>query len=152
MTHIAYIALTPNGAEIAQKLKSHFGGQIISKSGKLLEADIFVDNIKVKIAELFSQKTVIIGICSMAILTRSIAPKLQNKHDEPPVIAIDDKASHIIPLVGGHSQASTLGSGVDIALKCANILGAKAVITTAGDQHFGISLDTPPSGYTLTNP
>ena len=143
MSKIAYIALSPNGVEIAGKLQNHFGGEIFTKTD---------GSVTVKIADLFTQKYVIIGICSAAILIRSIATKLDNKHNEPPVIAIDDLGQNIIPLIGGHSQASTLGSAVEIAKKCAEILGADAIITTAGDANFNIALDNPPNGYVLTNP
>lgn len=142
MSKIAYIALTPNGVEIAQKLQNHFGGEIYTKSDA---------PIKPKIADLFAQKYVIIGICSAAILIRSIVPNLQDKHNEPPVIAIDDLGQNVIPLIGGHSQASPLGSAIEIAHKCAKILDATAIITTAGDQNFKIALDKPPKGYVLAN-
>ncbi len=151
MNKIAYIALTPAGVKIAKKLKSHYAGNIISKSEKPLDADLFVDDIKAEIARLFANKTTIIGICSAAILVRSIAPLLQNKQDEPAVIAIDDLAEHVVPLIGGHSS-STLGNGVEIAQKCAKIIGGESIITTAGDKNFNIALDSPPKGYTLSNP
>lgn len=143
MSQIAYIALTPNGQKIAQKLQDHFGGEIYTKNDA---------PIRKKIAQLFAQKKVVIGICSAAILIRSIAAELKSKHDEPPVIAIDDQGKNIVPLIGGHSQASPLGSAVEIAQKCATILGANAIITTAGDQNFNIALDNPPQAYTLANP
>lgn len=142
MPKIAYIALTPNGEKIAAKLAHHFGGEIYTKSvGKITD----------KIAELFDKKYVVIGICSAAILIRSVAPLLKNKHDEPPVIAIDDLGQNVVPLLGGHSQASTLGSAVEIAQQCAKLLNAQAIITTAGDKNFGLALDKPPTGYVLTN-
>ncbi|MGL1920986.1 MAG: precorrin-3B C(17)-methyltransferase [Hyphomicrobiales bacterium] len=142
MSKIAFIALTSNGRAIAQKLQAHFGGEIYTKSDA---------KITDKIASLFAQKYVIIGICSAAILIRAVAPKLQNKHDEPPVIAIDDLGQNIIPLIGGHSQASQLGSAVNIAEQCAKLLKAKAIITTAGDKNFNIALDNPPQGFLLAN-
>ncbi len=142
MTKIAFITLTPNGVKIAKKLQNHFGGEIITKKGgKVTE----------QIAELFRQKYVIIGICSTAILIRAVASCLHNKHDEPPVIAIDENCENIIPLLGGHSRASKLGSAVEIAQQCAKLLQARTVITTAGDKKFGIALDNPPNGYCLTN-
>lgn len=143
MSKIAYIILSPNGEQIAHKLQIHFGGEIFSKNDVPITA---------KIADLFAKKYVIIGICSAAILIRSIAAQLDQKHSEPPVIAIDDLGQNVIPLIGGHSQISSHGSGVEIAQKCAHILNANAIITTAGDQNFSIALDNPPSGYTLTNP
>ncbi|PCI88133.1 MAG: precorrin-3B C(17)-methyltransferase [Hyphomicrobiales bacterium] len=143
MSKIAYIALSPNGEQIAGKLQNHFGGEIFTTNNS---------PIKAKIASLFGEKYVIIGICSAAILIRSIAGQLDHKHDEPPVIAIDDLGQNIVPLIGGHSQISSHGSGVEIAKKCAQILGANAIITTAGDQNFNIALDSPPRGYRLTNP
>lgn len=142
MPTIAYIALSPNGLTIAAKLQNNFGGEIVTKTN---------GNIKQIIAKLFAQKTVIIGICSAAILIRSLASELDNKTDEPPVIAIDELGQNIIPLLGGHSQVSPLGSAVEISQKCAQILGANAIITTAGDVNFGIALDNPPTGYILAN-
>ncbi|MCJ8323270.1 MAG: precorrin-3B C(17)-methyltransferase [Rhizobiales bacterium] len=142
MPAIAYIALSPNGLNIAAKLQKHFGGEIMTKSD---------GNIKQIIGRLFAQKTAIIGICSAGILIRSVAGELGDKTDEPPVIAIDELGQNIVALLGGHSQISALGSAVEITQKCAQILGANAIITTAGDVSFGIALDNPPAGYILVN-
>ncbi len=75
-----------------------------------------------------------------------MAPVLGDKTSEPPVIAVAEDGSAVVPLLGGHHGANAL------ARLIADALGVPAAITTAGDNRFGIALDMPPPGWTLANP
>lgn len=95
---------------------------------------------------LFADGTPIIGVCAAGILIRALAPLLADKRTEPPVLAVAEDGSAVVPLLGGHHGANAL------ARHLADGLGAAAAVTTAGDQHFGLALDEPPPGWRLANP
>ena len=71
---------------------------------------------------------------------------LVDKRVEPPLIAIPDDGSTVIPLLGGHHGANRLAKEIAAALE------AHAAVTTAGDVSLGIALDAPPPGWRLANP
>ncbi len=85
----------------------------------------------------------IVGVCSSAILIRTLALHLSDKTQEPPVLAVAEDGSSVVPLLGGHRGANAL------ARKLAAALDGTAAITTAGDVRFGIALDAPPQGWSL---
>lgn len=97
------------------------------------------------VSELFSQGHPIIGICAAGILIRSLAPLLCDKRAEPPVIAIAEDGSAVVPLLGGLNGAN------DLARQIAKVLQVQAAITTTGDLRFQTALLAPPSGYRLLN-
>ena len=97
------------------------------------------------VSELFSKGHPIIGICAAGILIRSLAPLLSEKRSEPPVLAIAEDGSAIVPLLGGLNGAN------DLARAIATVLKVQPAITTTGDLRFQISLLSPPQGYRLLN-
>ena len=98
------------------------------------------------VRELFAQGTAIVGICAAGILIRTIAPLLTNKWQEPPVIAIAEDGSAVVPLLGGLQGVN------DLARQIAVMLNVAPAITTTGDIRFRTALLSPPSGYRLVNP
>ncbi|HRW13885.1 precorrin-3B C(17)-methyltransferase [Amaricoccus sp.] len=88
----------------------------------------------------------VIGLCAAGILIRSLAPVLASKADEPPVLAVAEDGSAVVPLLGGHHGAN------DLARRIAQALGSLPAITTAGDLALGVALDAPPPGWRLENP
>jgi cobalt-precorrin 5A hydrolase/precorrin-3B C17-methyltransferase len=95
---------------------------------------------------LFAAGTPIVGVMAAGALIRILAPRLSDKHIEPPVLAVADDGSAVVPLLGGHH------GGNDLARVIAAALDVKAAVTTAGDVRFGVALDQPPQGYVLVNP
>jgi cobalt-precorrin 5A hydrolase/precorrin-3B C17-methyltransferase len=77
---------------------------------------------------------------------RALAPLLDDKHAEPPVVAVAEDGSVAVPLLGGHHGANA------IARLLAEAVGGVAAITTAGDLRLGLALDDPPSGWRIANP
>src|SRR5438067_5925103 len=98
------------------------------------------------IAELFAAGRPIVGLCASGILIRAVAPLIDNKRAEPPVVALAEDGSVAVPLLGGHH------GGNAIARALAAALGGVAAITTAGDLRLGIALDEPPPGWRIANP
>jgi len=75
-----------------------------------------------------------------------VAPLVQNKKIDPPVIALADDGSCVVPLLGGHRGGNAL------AERIAKLLEIDASVTTAGDRRFGFALDDPPTGWRLGDP
>jgi cobalt-precorrin 5A hydrolase len=73
---------------------------------------------------------------STGIVVRVIAPLIQNKTEDPAVVAIDDQGQHAISLLSGH-----LGGANALTLQVAEIIGARPVITTATDVNMRPAID-----------
>jgi cobalt-precorrin 5A hydrolase/precorrin-3B C17-methyltransferase len=98
------------------------------------------------VASLFAAGRPIVGFCAAGILVRAVAPLLNDKTREPPLVAVSADGMHVVPLLGGHRGANALAR--EIAAK----LGGTAAVTTAGDSALGLSLDEPPPGWRIANP
>jgi cobalt-precorrin 5A hydrolase/precorrin-3B C17-methyltransferase len=93
--------------------------------------------------ELYQQGTPIIALCAAGIVIRTLAPLLLEKGAEPPVLAVAEDGSAVVPLLGG------LGGVNVIAREVAAHLEVAPAITTSGELRFGTCLLNPPLGYAL---
>ncbi|MGE3874005.1 MAG: precorrin-3B C(17)-methyltransferase [Parvibaculaceae bacterium] len=96
--------------------------------------------------DLFGDGRPIVALCASGIVIRALAPVLDDKRQEPPVLALAEDGSSVIPLLGGHHGAN------ELARKIASVTGGHAAITTASDLRLGAALDDPPQGWVLANP
>ncbi len=93
--------------------------------------------------QLYQQDTPIIALCAAGIVIRTLAPVLLEKGVEPPVLAVAEDGSAVVPLLGG------LGGVNVMAREIAAALNTAAAITTSGELRFGTCLLNPPTGYAL---
>ncbi|MBL6427371.1 MAG: precorrin-3B C(17)-methyltransferase [Maritimibacter sp.] len=140
------LCLNRSGEAVAHRIAGALGAQVHGREGRVDKADAFFPNALDHARDLFAAGTPIIGVCAAGILIRAVAPILADKRTEPPVVAVSDDGGVAIPLLGGHRGANRL------AREIADLLGAKAAVTTAGDVALGVALDVPPAGYRLANP
>nr|WP_216670486.1 precorrin-3B C(17)-methyltransferase [Microcoleus asticus] len=132
---------------IAQKISAHFpGSQIYGLIDRTSNTDINFSNFGETLRELFATETPIIGICAAGIIIRTLAPLLSDKRAEPPVLAVAEDGSAVVPLLGGLHGVN------DLAREIAAALGVQPAITTTGDIRFRTALLSPPQGYYLANP
>ncbi|MEB0079306.1 precorrin-3B C(17)-methyltransferase [Pseudomonas sp. CCI3.2] len=96
-----------------------------------------------RLRQLYQQGTPIIALCAAGIVIRTLAPLLLEKGAEPPVLAVAEDGSAVVPLLGG------LGGVNIMAREIAQGLNVAAAITTSGELRFGTCLLNPPSGYAL---
>ena len=75
-------------------------------------------------------------IMATGIVVRMIAPLLESKESDPAVVVMDDAGKFAISLLSGH-----LGGANELAERCAFVIGARAVITTATDTNGLPSFD-----------
>lgn len=94
---------------------------------------------------LYRSGTPIIALCAAGIVIRSLAPALQEKGAEPPVLAVAEDGSAVVPLLGGLAGVNRLAREIAAALEVA------PAITTSGELRFGTCLLEPPPGYALAD-
>ena len=142
----AIIILGEKSIAIARQIQLVIPNAIIyGLASRTQTADCQYEKFSKTVGELFSQGHPIIGICAAGILIRSLAPLLSDKRAEPPVIAIAEDGSAVVPLLGG------LNGTNEIARAIAEVLKVQPAITTTGDIRFQTSLLSPPSNYRLLN-
>ncbi|CAK0770793.1 cobalt-precorrin 5A hydrolase / precorrin-3B C17-methyltransferase [Azospirillaceae bacterium] len=98
------------------------------------------------IRDFFARDVPIVAFCASGIIIRSLAPLLHNKRAEPPVLAVAEDGSAVVPLLGGLRGVNMLARRIGEAL---SVLPA---ITTTGEIRFRSALEHPPVGYVLRNP
>ena len=140
------MCLSRSGEPTAHRVASALNAPLHGREGRVDKADTFFPNALDHARMLFQAGHPVIGVCAAGILVRAVAPVLADKRSEPPVIAIPDDGSTVIPLLGGHHGANRL------AKQIAEVLESHAAVTTAGDVSLGIALDEPPEGWRLANP
>ncbi|MEG4005758.1 precorrin-3B C(17)-methyltransferase [Microcoleus sp. Pol11C1] len=143
----AIVILGQNSLSLAKKISAHFpGSQIYGLIDRTSNTDINFSNFGETLRELFATETPIIAICAAGIIIRTLAPLLSDKRAEPPVLAVAEDGSAVVPLLGGLHGVN------DLAREIAAALGVQPSITTTGDIRFRTALLSPPQGYYLANP
>jgi cobalt-precorrin 5A hydrolase/precorrin-3B C17-methyltransferase len=140
----AIIALSESGAALARRIQAILhAGEVLGLEGRVAECDRSFSNVSAILHDVFSAGRPIIGICATGILIRTLAPFLISKEEDPPVLAVAEDASVVVPLLGGHHGANAL------AARLVEALGGVAALTTASDVMLRVPLDTPPAGWRL---
>ena len=119
---IAVIQISEAGKDIAFLLQRELGAKIISrqyvgKQWKDFDAFVFIG--------------------AMGICVRTIAPYIQDKHEDPAVVCVDSMGLNAISVLSGH-----IGGANDLAREVASLIGAREVITTQSDNAGLWALDT----------
>lgn len=140
--------LGPAGAELGRRLRQALPGAELHGPRRRPAADWdeTFERAGPHIGGLFAAGRPIIGLCASGILIRAVAPLIDDKRAEPPVVAVAADGSSAVPLLGGHHGANRLARAV------AEIAGGIAAITTASDLRLGLALDEPPPGWRIDDP
>ncbi|CAI8892541.1 cobalt-precorrin 5A hydrolase / precorrin-3B C17-methyltransferase [Pseudomonas sp. IT-P253] len=139
------IVILGNGSlATARVIQQLYPGALIHGLAERVEgADRIYREFGATLRELYQQDTPIIALCAAGIVIRTLAPLLLEKGAEPPVLAVAEDGSAVVPLLGG------LGGVNVMAREIAATLDVTAAITTSGELRFGTCLLNPPSGYAL---
>jgi len=146
MTHStpAIVILGQGALATARRLQQVYpGAQIHGLSGRVEGADQTYSEFGATLRELYQQDTPIIALCAAGIVIRTLAPLLLEKGVEPPVLAVAEDGSAVVPLLGGLGGVNVMAREIAVALEVA------AAITTSGELRFGTCLLNPPGGYAL---
>lgn len=132
------ITLTVGGAELADRIRSHFPEADIHLPEKLEHAGhiCIKDKFSDHIAKIFYEYDALIFIMASGIVVRAVAPLLKSKTEDPAVLVLDEKGKFVISLVSGH-----IGGGNEAARTIASAIGAQPVITTASDVNGLAAVD-----------
>ena len=145
MNAAAIIVLGQTSVPLARQIMTAIPATLYGLSDRTSDVDVNFTNFGDTLRSLFVQGTPIIGICAAGILIRTLAPLLSDKRVEPPVIAVAEDGSAVVPLLGGLNGAN------DLARLIATALHVSPAITTTGDLRFRTPLLSPPTGYRLAN-
>jgi cobalt-precorrin 5A hydrolase len=147
---IAIYAITLNGAKQAQRLQRAlpFADIFVAETGHEHCPDAAL--LTLPLAQFMSPKFSLydchICIFATGIVSRIIAPLLQDKRHDPAVVCIDDQGQFAIPMLSGHR-----GGANAMAQRVGKILQATPVVTTASDAANTLSVDMlgNPFGWAL---
>ncbi len=109
MGDVAIITFQRNLA-VAERIKEFTGGEIIPYSEEAFKKAFEHDSV--------------IAIMAVGIAVRKIAPLVQDKWSDPPVVVVDSGLNFAVPVLGGHHGANELARRL-------GGLGTVPVITTA---------------------
>lgn len=121
------------------------GATVYGLAGRVSGADVSYENFGNTLRELYELDTPLVALCAAGIVIRALSPLLQNKRTEPPVLAVAEDGSAVVPLLGGLRGVNVLARQIAAALEVA------PAITTTGELRFGTCLINPPEGYSLRN-
>ncbi|TVR10000.1 MAG: precorrin-3B C(17)-methyltransferase, partial [Phormidium sp. GEM2.Bin31] len=143
---VAIVVLNQRSVSLARQVAQDCAdGVIYGLDRRTRGVDVSFSEFGPTLRSLFEQGTPIIGICAAGILIRTLAPLLGNKGEDPPVLAIAEDGSTVVPLLGGLQGVN------DLARRIAQVLQVPAAITASGEIRFRTTLLSPPPGYRLLN-
>ncbi len=97
---------------------------------------IYDGPLRPQVGPIFERFDQIVLFVSVGAVVRLIAPHLKSKEADPGVLAVDDEARFVIPVLSGH-----VGGANAFAEELAALLGATPVITTASEVGNTIAVD-----------
>lgn len=146
-TSPAIVILSEAALPMARRIAEAIGGEVHGHDRRITESvDATFTDTGQHLGGLFQNGRPIVALMAAGAVIRLLAPQLQDKQNEPPVLAVAEDGSAVVPLLGGHH------GGNDLAREIASAIQGFAAITTAGDLRFGVALDQPPEGWVLANP
>jgi cobalt-precorrin 5A hydrolase len=147
---IKILALTPQGAALARRLREGLAGASVllpeAQAGE--PGDLTFSRLADVFRAAFEKRQDLVCVMAAGIVVRGVAPFLQGKDTDPAVVVVDEAGRFAISLLSGH-----LGGANELARRVAEVLGGAAVITTATDVRGLPALDTlaVAQGLTIEN-
>jgi cobalt-precorrin 5A hydrolase / precorrin-3B C17-methyltransferase len=140
----AIVILGKGALATAQRIQRIYPDALIhGLAGRVEGADRSYSDFGATLRQLYQQDTPIIALCAAGIVIRTLAPLLLEKGVEPPVLAVAEDGSAVVPLLGGLGGVNVMARQIAAGLETA------PAITTSGELRFGTCLLNPPAGYAL---
>ncbi|WP_460158488.1 precorrin-3B C(17)-methyltransferase [Pseudomonas sp. S3_E11] len=140
----AIVILGPGSLATARRIQQRYPDALIHGLAARVEGvDRQYLEFGATLRELYQLNTPIIALCAAGIVIRTLAPLLLEKGAEPPVLAVAEDGSAVVPLLGGLGGVNVMARDIAVTLQVA------PAITTSGELRFGTCLLNPPSGYSL---
>lgn len=141
----AIVILGQGALDTARRVQARYPGALVHGLAGRVEADRFYTDFGDTLRELYRADRPIVALCAAGIVIRSLAPLLQRKGAEPPVLALAEDGSAVVPLLGGLAGVNRL------AREIGEVLAVAPAITTSGELRFGTCVLNPPAGYVLAD-
>ena len=133
----AIVALTPDGAAVAARLRLFLDADVWLKNSALsgvvdsgIANEVRTFDHLIDIAEaVFNDHEAIVFVMAMGIVFRVLAPYVKSKYTDPAVVVVDEAARVAISALSGHERGAN-----DLALRVATALEAEPVVTTASES------------------
>ncbi|MFJ9992136.1 precorrin-3B C(17)-methyltransferase [Pseudomonas putida] len=143
---VAIVILGAGSLATAQRIQQRYPqARIHGLSGRVEGVEHCYESFGDTLRGLYREGAPIIALCAAGIVIRTLAPLLDEKGVEPPVLAVAEDGSAVVPLLGGLSGVNVM------AREIGEVLGVAAAITTSGELRFGTCLLNPPAGYALAD-
>ncbi|MEX3942350.1 cobalamin biosynthesis protein CbiG, partial [Paraburkholderia sp. BR10937] len=145
VTPPAIVILGPGALATARRVQALYpGAQVHALQGRVA-GDLAFGELGAHLRECYTRGLPIVALCAAGIVIRCLAPLLANKGAEPPVLALAEDGSAVVPLLGGLTGVNVMAREIGAALAVA------PAITTSGELRFGTCLLNPPAGYALAS-
>ncbi|MCU9958238.1 precorrin-3B C(17)-methyltransferase [Burkholderia sp. BKH01] len=141
----AIVILGTGALDTARRIQARYPDARVHGLAARVDADEPFDELGAHLRELYARGLPIVALCSAGIVIRCLAPALADKGIEPPVLAVAEDGSAVVPLLGGLTGVNV------IARELAEWLGVAPSITTSGELRFGACVLNPPEGYALAD-
>lgn len=150
LNKVAIFALNEDGVRLGEKIQTKIAGSVVIVPATFAaEAPPFIVNknlenggiyksnkgLKELVAETFRVFDGLVMIMALGIVIRMIAPTINNKHEDPAVVVIDEQGQFAISALSGHE-----GGANRLAVEVASAVGAEPVLTTASDSKKTLSI------------
>ncbi|WP_074766019.1 precorrin-3B C(17)-methyltransferase [Magnetospirillum fulvum] len=113
----AILCLGPDGLETARRIRAGCPDAAIrGLAGPVEDAEIRHDSIESALRDLYRRDVPIIALCAAATVIRALGPLLGDGLEEPPVLAVAEDGSAVVPLLGLRRGAVALSRIVGAAL------------------------------------
>ncbi|WP_186308522.1 precorrin-3B C(17)-methyltransferase [Paraburkholderia sp. BCC1885] len=145
MTPPAIVILGIGALNTARRVQACYPGAQVHGLQDRVEADVAYADLGAHLRDLYARGTPIVALCAAGIVIRCVAPLLANKGVEPPVLAVAEDGSAVVPLLGGLAGVNVM------AREIATALDVTPAITTSGELRFGACVLNPPDGYALAS-
>ena len=119
---IAVIQISEAGKDIALSLQRELSAKMIQRTD---------------VGRQWKKFDGFVFIGAMGVCVRTIAPYVNDKHEDPAVVCVDSMGLNAISVLSGH-----IGGANDLAREVAGLIGAREVITTQSDNAGLWALDT----------
>ncbi|MBD8575497.1 precorrin-3B C(17)-methyltransferase [Pseudomonas syringae] len=140
----ALVILGQGSLATARRIQQLYPGALIhGLNERVQHADVTYHDFGATLRQLYQANTPIIALCAAGIVVRTLAPLLLEKGAEPPVLAVAEDGSAVVPLLGGLGGVNVMARTIAAHLQVA------PAITTSGELRFGTCLLNPPEGYVL---
>lgn len=141
----AIVILGAGALDTARRIQARYPGARVHGLASRVDADVPFDELGAHLRELYARGLPIVALCAAGIVIRCLAPALADKGVEPPVLAVAEDGSAVVPLLGGLTGVNA------IAREIAACVGVAPAITTSGELRFGACVLNPPEGYALAD-